>query len=229
MFAIMVDRSPLSLRLLAWAAVAVMATTPESVLGPSFQMSFGAVLGLLAFYEKANRQVAAWRADRGRWIEPVLYAYGVTMATVIATLATAPFGLYHFQRLATYGGVSNLLAIPLTSFWIMPLVLLTYPLLPFGLEELAVVPMGWGVTAMLWVADIAAGWPGSVVMVPPMPVWGFGSDGVRGALAVHLAPVLAMVWLGGCPARPVEHRVQSAAGRVGQRRRRADGGARRGR
>jgi competence protein ComEC len=49
--AIMVDRNPFSMRLIAWAAMVVLLLQPESLLGASFQMSFGAVVALIAVYE----------------------------------------------------------------------------------------------------------------------------------------------------------------------------------
>src|SRR3546814_8226092 len=50
LLAVVLDRTALSMRLVAWAAAIVLAVAPESLLGPSFQMSFGAVIALIAFY-----------------------------------------------------------------------------------------------------------------------------------------------------------------------------------
>ena len=44
----------------------------------------------------------------------------IGVASVIAMLATAPFAAFHFHRLALYGLPANLVAVPLTAFWIMP-------------------------------------------------------------------------------------------------------------
>ena len=46
--AVLADRPALSLRNLAIAALIVLAREPETLLGPSFQMSFGAVAALVA-------------------------------------------------------------------------------------------------------------------------------------------------------------------------------------
>src|SRR3712207_4916565 len=54
--AILIDRPALSLRNLALSALIVLAREPETLLGPSFQMSFAAVAALIA--------AAEW--DRGR-------------------------------------------------------------------------------------------------------------------------------------------------------------------
>ena len=47
-----------------------------------------------------------------------------------------------------YGLAANLVAVPLTSLWIMPAGLLGYALMPVGLEHLALVPMGWGIAVV---------------------------------------------------------------------------------
>ena len=47
LLAVMLDRRPFSMRLVAWAAVIVLVTDPEAMLGPSFQMSFAAVVALI--------------------------------------------------------------------------------------------------------------------------------------------------------------------------------------
>lgn len=167
LIAVMVDRNPFSMRLVAVAAMFVLAWQPDSLLGPSFQMSFAAVAGLIAVYETG----VAGRAERGSGLDwrLLLYVAGVAATTVIATVATAPFAIYHFDRVATYGIVANLVAVPLTAFWIMPLGLAGLILLPFGLGALCFVPMGHGIAVMLEVAATVADWPGAAVRVPQPP------------------------------------------------------------
>src|SRR6185312_10370242 len=52
LIAVMVDRSALTMRNLALAALGVMLLAPEAVVHPSFQMSFAATLALIATYER---------------------------------------------------------------------------------------------------------------------------------------------------------------------------------
>lgn len=180
LFAILVDRTALSMRLVAWAAAAVLLIAPDSLLGPSFQMSFAAVVGLIAAYEALGDRPASWRAEAGWFRRAVLYFGFVALTTLVASAATSVFALYHFQRLATYGIVANLVAVPLTAFWIMPFGLLAYALMPFGLEGLALGPMGWGIDRLLFVARAAADWPGAALAVPAMPVWGLAATALGG-------------------------------------------------
>lgn len=172
LIAVVVDRRGLSMRLVAWAALVVLALQPESLLGPSFQMSFAAVVALIAGWEvmSARRRFdetpAFWRRGMFR------YLGGVALTTLIAGTATAPFALYHFNRYALYGLVANMIAVPATALWIMPWAVLAFLLMPFGLEGLALAPMGWGVALVNAVAREVAAWPGAVALLPAMPTWG---------------------------------------------------------
>ena len=58
LLAVLLDRTAISLRLVAWAAAAILLITPESLLSASFQMSFAAVVALVAVYEHGQRLVA---------------------------------------------------------------------------------------------------------------------------------------------------------------------------
>ncbi len=51
MIAILINRNAFSLRTVAFAATVILLVTPENLLGPSFQLSFAAVVGLIAAYE----------------------------------------------------------------------------------------------------------------------------------------------------------------------------------
>jgi competence protein ComEC len=169
--AVLFDRRALSMRLVAWAAFAILLFQPESLLSASFQMSFGAVVALIAAYEaladrrrRAGREVPSWT-----W-RLLAYPGGILLTTVIATLATTPIGVHHFNRLALYGLAGNLIAVPVTSFWIMPWAILAFLLMPFGLEDWALVPMGWGVDLVIRSAEWVAAWPGAALTLPSMPM-----------------------------------------------------------
>lgn len=170
--AVLVDRDPFSMRLVAFAAVVVILAAPDAMLGPSFQMSFAAVVALIAAYEVMSPRIAGWRAGLNLPGRAALYLGGVALTSVVATAATTPFSLFHFQSVAFYGVVANMAAVPITSFWVMPWSLVAYALMPLGWDGPALTAMGWGVTAILWVARTTAGWPGATALVPAMPVAG---------------------------------------------------------
>ncbi|TAJ26004.1 MAG: ComEC family competence protein [Reyranella sp.] len=174
LLAILLDRTALSLRLVAWSAVIVLLVAPESLTGASFQMSFAAVVALIAAWESA----AGWRrrlherADLSerRWLWRLGAAFGASLlTTLIASVATGAFAAYHFNRVSLLGVVANLLGVPLTGFWIMPWGLAAMLLMPFGLEQVALVPMGWGVEALNAIARYVAAWPEAATLVPSLP------------------------------------------------------------
>jgi len=174
LLAILLDRAALSLRLVAWAALLVLLAAPESLTGASFQMSFAAVIGLIAGWEAARDwrtrlQVRAENSSR-RWVWRLGASIGASLATtLIASIATGAFAAYHFNRISLLGVVANLLGVPLTGFWIMPFGLLAMLLMPLGLEQFALVPMGWGVAGLNAIARHVAEWPQAATLVPSMP------------------------------------------------------------
>ncbi|MDO8608730.1 MAG: ComEC/Rec2 family competence protein [Phaeospirillum sp.] len=173
LLAVLLDRVALSMRLVVWAAVVIMLWSPEEVIGPSFQMSFAAVVALIAAYEEMTPRQGAWKATRPGFVSAAgLYVFGVVMSTLIAGTATAVYGVYHFNRFAVWSVVANMIAVPLTGFWVMPWALLMFLLLPLGLEKIALAPMGWGVEGVNMVAVWVASWPNSAVTVPVLPLSG---------------------------------------------------------
>jgi competence protein ComEC len=170
--AILAGRKAISLRGLGWAAAVVMVFDPASLLGPSFQMSFAAVLALIAGWEALQPRLAKLRASYG-WIGRVgLAVMGLVLTSILAGAATAPFGLAHFGRLQWYGVAANAVAVPLTSFIVMPAGMLAAALMPLGLERPALWVMGLGVEGVLWVARLVAAWPGATQAAKPIPAWG---------------------------------------------------------
>ncbi|BBK42882.1 competence protein ComEC [Allostella vacuolata] len=170
--AVLVDREAISLRLVAWAAGAILLLSPEAMVGASFQMSFAAVLALVAAYEAARERIRGLRAGLGAPGRILLYVGLVCFTTVIATAATTPFALYHFNRFAAFAMPANLIAVPLTSFWVMPWAVIAVLAMPFGLEAWPLAAMGWGVEAILRAAAWIARWPGAAWTVPAMPDFG---------------------------------------------------------
>ena len=172
--AVMLDRRGLSMRLLAWAALAILILQPESLLGPSFQMSFAAVTALIAAYEFLSQR-RRYRADGASALPPWLrkgglYLSGVALTTVIAGAATAPFAMYHFNRIADYGLTANLVAVPVTAMWVTPWAVAAFLLMPSGLEAVWPAALGQGIEILIGVADPVSSWRGAVARVTRAPV-----------------------------------------------------------
>ncbi len=165
----LVGRRALSMRGLALAAMALMLLAPQEVVGVSFQMSFAAVMALIAGYEVMSPVLARLRGHR-----VARHVAALVLTSLLAGVAAAPFGAYHFGRVQLYFILANLLAVPLTAMLVMPAGLLALMLMPFGLERLALVPMGWGLDAIIAIARTVAAIPAATFGVPHMPVWGLG-------------------------------------------------------
>ncbi|MCG8547561.1 MAG: ComEC/Rec2 family competence protein [Alphaproteobacteria bacterium] len=177
---IMLDRNAISLRLVAWAAVVILALFPESLMSASFQMSFAAVLALVAVYERLRQPLRNWLAGGGARRKLILYFVGLGISTLVAGTATGLIALHHFGRFSQYGLAANLLAIPITAFWIMPSALVAVILMPLGLESWGLIPMALGIEVMLSVARTVAGWPGAVMHLSAMPMAGLAAIALGG-------------------------------------------------
>lgn len=173
MLAILIDRSAISMNLVAWAATVILLIAPESLMNVSFQMSFAAVTALVAVYEYSLvRRMTGKRESKSK--RAMLYFSAVLLTTLVAGLATAPFALYHFNQIALYGLLANALAVPLTALWIMPCAILGFLLMPVGLEHWPLIPMGWGIDGVVAIAFFVQALPGSIAALPAMPSWALG-------------------------------------------------------
>jgi competence protein ComEC len=172
LLAVMIDRVGISMRLVGWAALVVLLVQPDAVPGASFQMSFAAVVALVAAYEIVGHRLRPLAGEAGPLRRVLFCLAGVALTSLVAGLATAPFALFHFDRLALYGLAANMLAVPIAALWVMPCAVAALVLMPLGLETLALVPMGWGLDLVLAVAQTVASWPGAVQLVPSLPLGG---------------------------------------------------------
>ncbi|MCU0893372.1 MAG: ComEC family competence protein [Rhodospirillales bacterium] len=165
------DRKAISMRLVAIAATAVLLAQPESLLGASFQMSFAAVVALIAAFDALYRK-RVYRLGEGMLGRCLVYVALVALTTMVATAATAPYAIFHFQRFAVHSLPANLVAVPLTALWIMPFGVGALLAMPLGLAAPFLTAMGWGVTVVIGVAEEVASWPAAVAPLPAMPLAG---------------------------------------------------------
>jgi len=168
--AILADRPALSMRSVMLAAALILLIEPESLTEPGFEMSFAAVIGLIAIAEWGQRRE---KSPDGVALGPIRrvgrYFIGIVIASMVATLATTPFAIFHFDRSTQYGALSNLVSLPIADFVIMPAATVAMILMPFGLDRWPLLLMGKGVVMMTAVAHWVADLPGaaSVAVVWP--------------------------------------------------------------
>ncbi len=162
---VLFDRRAFSMRSLALAALVVVILAPESVVEAGFQMSFAAVAALIAVYEvwmklKPERLGAPGLIDRaGEWLG------GLSTTSLVAGAATGAFAAFHFQRMAAYGLIANLAAMPVFTFWVMPAGAVALALAPVGLDGPALAVMDAGLRIVLAIAHWTAELDGAGVSV----------------------------------------------------------------
>ena len=173
--AVLLDRPAVALRNVALAALAILVAWPESLFDPGFQMSFAAVVALVSAYEwlRGRAEERAAITTRGALRDALMFFGGIVASTLIASLAVAPFGIYHFHNTQQFAFLANLVAIPICNIIVMPAALATLVAMPVGLEAAPLWVMGWGIEAMVWCAGWVAGLPGAVGRVPAIPTFAF--------------------------------------------------------
>ena len=162
----MAGRRALTLRNAAIAALLILLPAPESLLDPGFQMSFAAVVALIAAYEGLRRILRTReRNDRAAAVSAGALSGGVArwfgallLTSLVAGLATGAIGAFHFHRVAPLGPLVNLLAMPLVTLVVMPMAVLALALLPLGLEVLPLTLMGMALDQVVAVATWADQW-----------------------------------------------------------------------
>jgi competence protein ComEC len=153
--ALMIGRRALSLRAVAIAATLVLILRPEALLGPGVQMSFAATTALVAVFGWLRAVDMGWLPP---WLKP---AFAVFVSSAVAGLATAPIAAAHFNTIAHYGLLANLVSVPLMGVLIIPAAVAALVLAPFGAEALGVWVMGLGLRWILGVAHWIAGLEGA--------------------------------------------------------------------
>ncbi len=169
--AVILDRRAISMHLVAWAGCVILFIAPESLFNVSFQMSFAAVIALVAVYEGISGTFGARNGARTTLGRISLYFAGVLITTVVAGLATAPFALFHFNQVALYSILANILAVPITGFWIMPFAILSVVSMPFGLESYPLMAMGIGIEGVVGVAQFVQNIPDAIYTQSAMNGW----------------------------------------------------------
>jgi competence protein ComEC len=195
--ALSLGREAITLRLVAAGAVFVLLLWPEALAGPSFQLSFAAVTAIIALHE--HPKVRGWFARREEgWAPRLGRGLGSLLLTGVAVeLALMPIALFHFHQAGIYGALANIVAIPLTTFVIMPLEALALLLDVAGIGA----PVWWltelSLRLLLWLAHVTSSAPGAVAALPAMPGGAFALV-VAGGLWLALWRTRAR-WAGAVP------------------------------
>jgi competence protein ComEC len=166
---------------LAVAAIVTLAVDPAIGSDIGWQLSFAAVLGILALASPLRAAIVARIGSRG-WRGALAEGAAVTIA---ATLATAPLIAFHFEAISTMTLVANLLALPAVApaMWLGMLTAVAgqVPGFPAGILNAIGAPL------LAYIAQVAA-WCGR-------PSWAYlhVELGLTGLLASYLVLGVAAI------------------------------------
>ena len=191
--ALAIGREPLSMRMIAVAAFVVLLLWPEALVGPSFQMSFAAVIAIVALHGSAPMRAFNAPREQAWWAKGLRQVMGLLLTGVVIELALMPIGLFHFHRSGVYGALANVVAIPLTTLASMPLIALALLADSVG----AGAPFWWlagkSLELLLALAHWTAAIPGAVTMMPSMGQGAFALF-LAGGLWLALWQARARLW-----------------------------------
>jgi competence protein ComEC len=191
--ALALGREPLSLRMIAAAAIVVMLAWPESVVSPSFQMSFAAVIAIIALHSAAPVRAFLAPREEGATARMARRAAMLLVTGLVIEIALMPIVLFHFHRAGFYGALANVFAIPLVTFVTMPLIALALVLDLAGLGGPVWWLTGWSLQLLLDMAHFTANQPGAVKLMPQMAGWVFAAF-VAGGLWLALWQGRQRLW-----------------------------------
>lgn len=199
LMAIILDRQVMPMRSLALAAIVILLIAPASIMGPSFQLSFSATMGIVALYEFWRR----WNSKgdiktRGYGFSQkiMLYISGILATTFVASIMTAPYAVYHFNQFTNYHLLANMAASPIFSFMVMPAAVGGVLMMPLGFEQPFLWLMGQGVEWIIAIATSISAMPNAMLHVPTPPAWGLALVAIGSCwLCFWQRPVRHIGWL----------------------------------
>ncbi|MDB5702625.1 MAG: ComEC/Rec2-like protein [Sphingomonadales bacterium] len=186
-------RQAFTLRLVAGGALVVLLVWPESLIGPSFQLSFAAITSLVALHEWGPVQRLLTGRDESIFVKTGRAMLSLLMTGLAVEIALAPIALFHFHRQGLYGALANIIAIPLTTFVTMPFEALAILFDTMGMGA----PFWWltglSLDLLLGIARHVAIWPGALAALASVPTGAFAAM-LGGALWVILWRGRPRVW-----------------------------------
>lgn len=181
MLGIITNRLAFTLNTLCAAATIILVLYPETLLSPSFQMSFSATLVLVAGYKGVQAQANRLSLDKPFLTRTLIFlssgVIGLAIASLFAGLATMPFTAYHFHQIQLYGLFGNVIGAPIIEFFVMPLEIIALILWGFGLDGWLWGIIGSATDLFLNSAHWIATWKGNTLNVPifsPVSLMAFG-------------------------------------------------------
>ncbi len=144
------DRPAISFQTLGLALMIVVILSPSAVVMPGFQMSFAAAGALVQAFNIFGR------TRPGSSIIPAMVwrnLFPIILTSIVAGLATMPFAVFHFGRVAVHGILVNFLVMPVFSILCVPLAVLSVIGMMFGVGEWPLRAFGASLELILTIAS----------------------------------------------------------------------------
>lgn len=150
---------------IALAALIILIINPAALFTASFQLSFAAVIAIVAVAPLLCRKLQKITSSANLWQKTAGWTVISLLTSLIATVGTAPLSIYHFNRLSLLSPLSTLLIEPLLCFWSLVIGLVGSCLI--FIEPQAAVFFfkvgAWGLNGATWTAELLARLPFSSV------------------------------------------------------------------
>jgi len=177
-------RSSSGAQSLALAMLAILLVDPLAVLAAGFWLSFVGVAFLMLCLQSRGRGLRAFLRE-------------LSAGQMVMTLSLLPLTLWFFGQASLVGALSNLIAVPMVSFVIVPCALLGMLLL--GLCPPLATPVLWLAAqlahAQWWLLEQMSDWPGAHWYLPTVQPWAL-LLAVLGALWLFMPRGLPLRWFG---------------------------------
>jgi len=162
LFSLIVGRSRDIWSTLSLAGILVLVLDPHAIFSISFQLSFGAVTGILLL-----GPVLMGLASKKKLPRIIVYLWGIASATISATVFLLPVTSFYFNQVSLVSIPANLIAVPILGVLVLPMGLLSVFLLPLShaLSLLALKVSAFGAEMMLLVIRFFSGFDRAVVWV----------------------------------------------------------------
>ncbi|WP_353281595.1 ComEC/Rec2 family competence protein [Wolbachia endosymbiont (group B) of Horisme vitalbata] len=157
--AIIIERKYRGLIAIAFAASVILIVEPEAILKPGFQMSFSAVLALVASYQ----------INANKFLKIIKYFVSIMISSIIASLATVPYTIYNFNYFSISGIITNLVAIPIVTLIIIPLGIIYVLLIPLGTQWIITPLMERPIDSVLYITNAIANLQYLVIPIRTFP------------------------------------------------------------
>ena len=171
---IAIGREAFTLRLVAAGATIVLLVWPEALVGLSFQLSFAAIASIVALHELPAMRRLGLPGEGGLMMRLARSVLVLLLTGLVVEVTLAPIAFYHFHRSGVFGALANIVAIPLTTFVIMPLETLALLFDVAGLGAPLWWATGMSLNALLGLSHFVAGLPGAQTALANVPVGAFG-------------------------------------------------------